>query len=683
MTSRTNKTASVSPVPVPVVAILLVLVTLLAVIASTSTTTTTFPVVEASYYTSKYYSSSSSSSGYNNNANNANNANAYNANGDDDAAYYDDDASSSSSSYNFDYSDDALAYTGSYNSYMRINNCISFVTQEPNKKKNNNNNNGGGGGVDISNSLPVKDVLWGVPTASFLFLHFDDGNSNNNGNGGGNYEGDYGDDAAYSGGGGGDSSTSSSTLLIDVKDAAFAFSATSYSSNNDDDAGAYYYDDDDVGVYDYSSASCQPLDVDLSYWLFGDILDTATSTSTSKSTDSSGGSLNFAYAQLYVGPICRPNMWGVAVGVFADADCSIYVPVLSDAMNGYGNNYGNGNNNNNEEEDGQDGNNNNVDVGEVSASIASAVQYINQAYQVEIGCGDNANTCASILEAASDFDTCSANSFFFGDVTPWSAFGSSGGRRKQHYQISQSQLSDSDSTCAAIATAIEDTSSPAYSDYLQTLASNGGMGQYTTDPNGGGSAASQAGRVWGVLFLVSLAVLTALVVMMCKCIRIRRVRNEATGRDVLTLDVLKGRGTWFSPPPSPTTSKTGAPTSPQQQQQDGGGDGGKDGLMKYITSAFAKQRSPRDGTVAGDDGGADYQKYDDDSPIGSPVTSADDSITRHRSTNPTKTMKIVKQQSASYDTDVDGGDAASGGGNNNNNNAVAVAAASTYESEVV
>mmetsp|Transcript_32127 Transcript_32127/g.78297 ORF Transcript_32127/g.78297 Transcript_32127/m.78297 type:complete len:98 (-) Transcript_32127:225-518(-) len=97
--------------------------------------------------------------------------------------------------------------------------------------------------------------------------------------------------------------------------------------------------------------------------------------------------------------------------------------------------------------------------------------------------------------------------------------------------------------------------------------------------------------------------------------------------------------------------------------------------MNYITSAFAK--SPRDGTVAGEDG-ADYQKYDDDSPVGSPTSEADDSITRNRSAAPTKMMKIV-QQSQSYDTDVDGGDASGGGGGGKN----VVAAASTYESEVV
>ena len=89
--------------------------------------------------------------------------------------------------------------------------------------------------------------------------------------------------------------------------------------------------------------------------------------------------------------------------------------------------------------------------------------------------------------------------------------------------------------------------------------------------------------------------------------------------------------------------------------------------MNYITSKFSKS-SPRDGTVLGEDG-VDYQKYDD-SPIGSPTSDDDDSITRNRSADPSKTMKIV-QQSVSYDTDVDGGDGD------------IVAATSTYQSEVV
>ena len=479
---------------------------------------------------------------------------------------------------------------------------------------------------------------------------------------------------------GSSSSSSSSTLLIDVKDAAFAFATTSYSNNNyNDDAAAANNNVDDAyeaaaneAYQDYSSASCQPLDVDLSYEMFGDILDTATTNAKSSSSDV----INFANAQLFVGPICRNainGMWGVTVGVFADPDCSIYIPVLSDVMNGYGNNNNNNNGNGNggEEQEGEQ-DNGGYNLEEVSSSISTAVQYINQAYQGEIGCGNNGNTCASILEASADFDTCSDNNFFFGGSGGGDS-GWFGGGKTKHYQISNSQLSDGgDSTCAAVASAIEDTSSPAYSDYLQTLAMTGGMGQYTTNPNGSSSSSSSGAMGFvGVLFLVSLAVLMVIAVMLCKCIRIRRVRNETTGKDVLTIDVLKGGSTWFSPPSSPTSLKTA--TSPTN------GAAARDGLMSYITSAFTK--SPRNGTVAqvpsqgGDDGeaGADYQKYDE-SPIGSPTSNNgdgdDDSITRNRSADPTKTMKILKESAASYDTDVDA-------------NADVVAAASTYQSEIV
>jgi hypothetical protein len=312
-------------------------------------------------------------------------------------------------------------------------------------------------------------------------------------------------------------------------------------------------------------------------------------------------------------------MWGVGLGVFTDADCTLYVPVLTKVMNQYYNGGGGG-----DDGGGGGGGDDDATANDVYASsIGTAVRYINQAYQAEVGCGNNADTCASLLGASSDFDTCSANSFFFGELsTPWSAFTGT----SRAYQISQNQLQDSESTCAAVSNALEDTSSPAYSDYLQTLERSGGVAAYSTV-----KSTSAANKAWGVIFIVLIFVLLGCVVLVCKTIRVRRVTTK-DGKQTIAVDVLRFR------------------RRKNQRTQNGRGNNernvedverGSDGILmrtRNILSAVSRARRKRDATHRGI-GASKKSPLLHDEPVPS---IGDDSVTRGRLTGP-----------SSDDTDTD------------------------------